>query len=64
MAKSTCSARAELYGVVHIIDVEQRSPSMIVVWGTTQNDQGRKSFKCSFGTKITSFTIRPIVTRP
>lgn len=59
-ARDECSARAQPYGTVHIINVERHSPSTIVVWGTTETGEGRKSFKCVYGTKIRSFTLRAI----
>ena len=59
-AVSQCSAQAARYGVVHIIDVEQRSINRLVVWGTAGAGEARQSFECAFGTKITSFRIRPI----
>jgi hypothetical protein len=59
-ARGDCVARAQAYGAVHVINVEQHSPSTIVVWGTTETDKGRQSFKCVYGTEIRSFTLRPI----
>ncbi|WEK01683.1 MAG: hypothetical protein P0Y59_08420 [Candidatus Sphingomonas phytovorans] len=59
-ATTDCSARASHYGKVSIIDVEQRSPSKIVVWGTADDGKQRRSFECSYGTKITGFKLRPI----
>jgi hypothetical protein len=58
MARADCSTRAQGYGTVHIINVERHSPSTIVVWGTTQNETGRQSFKCVYGKAIRSFTLR------
>lgn len=59
-ARQACSAHASQYGSVHIIDVEQRTASMIVVWGTVDSGTERRSFECSFGARITGFKLRPI----
>lgn len=59
-AISQCSGRAALYGPVHIIDVEQRSRSKMIVWGTAGVGARRKSFQCGFTKRITDFIARPI----
>lgn len=59
-AVAACSAHASQYGAVHIIDIEQRSTSKIVVWGTASGAKERRSFECAFGTRITGFKLRPI----
>ena len=59
-AISQCSELAAPYGVVRVIDVEQRSVERMVVWGTTEGRAGRQSFECAFGTKVAGFKIRPI----
>lgn len=59
-AREACTARAQQYGAVHIIDVEHPNPSKIVVWGTVGDGKDRQSFKCTFGTKITGFSLRKI----
>ena len=59
-ARAACTARAAAYGTVHIIDVEQRSTSKMIVWGTVDDGKQRRSFECGFGTQITSFKLRPI----
>jgi hypothetical protein len=59
-AASQCTAQAAPYGAVNIIDVEQRSINQLIVWGTAVTGETRQSFECAFGTKITSFRIRPI----
>jgi len=59
-AATECSTRASQYGRVHIIDVEQRSISKIVVWGTVDDGKQRRSFQCDYGTKITGFKLRTI----
>lgn len=59
-ATEQCSMRAAQYGAVKIIDVQQASPSKIIVWGTVGEGAARQSFQCDFGTKITGFTLRAI----
>ena len=60
IADQQCSAQAAQYGVVKVIDVQQASPSKIIVWGTAGEGTARQSFQCDFGTKITGFTLRAI----
>lgn len=60
MAEKACSAQASQYGAVQIIDVERRSTSRIIVWGTADNGRERRSFECAFGTTITGFKLRAI----
>ncbi len=62
-ATQACSAHAAQYGAVHIIDVEQRSTSRIVVWGTVNDGQERRSFECAYRTQITNFKLRVITPR-
>jgi hypothetical protein len=59
-AAEQCSARAAQYGVVNVIDVQQATPSKIIVWGTAGAGASRQSFQCDFGTKITGFKLRAI----
>jgi hypothetical protein len=59
-ASAACTARASPYGTVRIIDVEQRSASKIIVWGTVDDGKQRRSFECGYGTSITGFTLRAI----
>ena len=59
-ASAACSARASQYGAVKIIDVEQRSASKIIVWGTVDDGKQRRSFECAFGTRITGFKLRTV----
>jgi hypothetical protein len=59
-AAAACTARASPYGAVRIIDVEQRSASKIIVWGTVDDGKERHSFECSYGTRITGFKLRAI----
>ena len=56
-ASAACTARASPYGTVRIIDVEQRSASKIIVWGTVGDGQQRRSFECTYGTSITGFKL-------
>ena len=62
-AAAACSAQATPYGAVHIIDVEQRSASKIIVWGTVDDGKERRSFECAYGTKVTGFKLRAITPR-
>ena len=47
---------------MHVIDVEQHRVGRIIVWGTVDDGRSKQSsFQCDFGTKITGFTLRPIM---
>ena len=59
-AARDCTAHAAQSGTVHIIDVEQRTPSRIIVWGTVTNAGVRQSFECNYTTRIVRFQLRPI----
>ena len=59
-ARQACSSHAGRYGTPRIIDVEQRSISKIVVWGTVGEGTERRSFECAYGTKISGFKLRAI----
>ena len=59
-ARNDCSAYASRFGAVHIIDVQQSSPSKIIVWGTVGDGKERRSFECGYGTRITGFKFRAI----
>jgi len=59
-ARQACSSHAGQYGTARVIDVEQRSINKIVVWGTVGEGQQRRSFECSYGTKISGFKLRAI----
>jgi hypothetical protein len=61
-AANACSASVSKYGVVHLIDVEQRTSSKIVVWGIVDDGKTRCSFECAYGTKITALKLSPIKT--
>lgn len=63
VAAEACSAHAAQYGAVRVIDVEQRSTSKIIVWGTVDDGKERRSFECAYGTKITGFKVRAIKPR-
>lgn len=62
-AAQACSAHASQYGAVHIIDVEQRTKSKIVIWGTIDDGYERRSFECVYGAKITAFKLRSVPRR-
>lgn len=62
-AAAACTARAEPYGAVRVIDVEQDRVDQIIVWGTAGDGAARQSFECHFGTRVTSFRLRPIASR-
>ncbi len=59
-ASQACSSHAAQYGKVHVIDVEQRTISKIVVWGTVDDGTRKRSFECAFGTSVTGFKLREI----
>lgn len=59
-AAAACSAQASPYGAVHIIDIEQRTASKIIVWGTVDDGKERRSFECAYGTRIIGFKLRAI----
>lgn len=62
-AVNACTAQAARSGTPHIIDVEQRRPDLLIVWGTvTDATQHRRSFECRFTTTIASFKLREIGT--
>ena len=59
-ARSACSAHAAQFGAVRIIDVEQRSPGKIIVWGTVTDATQRRSFECEFTDRIAGFKLQVI----
>ena len=61
-AQAACTARAAPLGSVNIIDVVQRSTDRIVVWGTVDDGNRRRSFECGFKTSVTYFKLRDIRT--
>jgi hypothetical protein len=62
-AREACSAQAASYGKVHVIDVQQVSIDKIKVWGTADDGATRRSFECTFGTKVTGFKLRTLAVR-
>jgi hypothetical protein len=59
-AANACSAAASKYGAVHVIDVEQHTASLIIVWGTVDDGKTRRSFECAFGTRVTALKLSAI----
>ena len=59
-ATQACTPRAAQHGNVHIIDVELRSASKAIVWGTVTANGHRRSFECRFDGKISDFKLREI----
>ena len=59
-AHDACTAEAARYGTVNIIDVEQHRVNEIIVWGTVDDGNQKRSFECDYGTKISGFKLRPI----
>src|SRR5215210_5524293 len=57
-ARNDCSVYASRFGAVQIIDVQQYSPSKIIVWGTVDDGRERRSFECGYGNRITGFKLR------
>jgi hypothetical protein len=62
-AARACSERAAEHGAVHIIDIEQRSIDTIIVWGTAGEGEERRSFQCTYKTRLTGFRLREIARR-
>ena len=57
-AIEACTARAGQYGLVYIVDVEQRRADRIIVWGSvTDERRQRRTFECHFTTKLTRFKL-------
>ncbi len=59
-ARSACGDYAARFGAAHIIDVEQRSASRMIVWGTVTSATERRSFQCTFTDRIKGFKLRAI----
>ena len=60
-ATEACTARARQHGSVYIVDVEQRRPDLVIVWGSVTDAQQRRStFECRFTTRLTDFKLREI----
>jgi hypothetical protein len=62
-AERACTAVAGTHGAVHVIDVEQRTSSRIIVWGTVGEGPERRSFQCTYTDRITDFKLREIRTQ-
>ncbi|HLL59848.1 MAG TPA: hypothetical protein VK391_08180 [Allosphingosinicella sp.] len=62
-AAEACTASASQHGQVRIIDVEVRSSSKLVVWGTVETAKGRRSFECSYNGKVSGLKLREIAAR-
>ena len=59
-AAQACRAQAAPHGTVNIIDIEQRSATRAIVWGTAEGSAGRQSFECRFDRKIVGFKLRKL----
>ena len=57
-ARAACTAEAAKHGEVTVIDVEYRSASRLIVWGTVANGAQRRSFECRWNGKIVEFKLR------
>ena len=60
LAVQACSAHGSQFGTVQVIDVEQRTVSKIIVWGTVTKGADRRSFECAFTTSVAAFQLRVI----
>ena len=59
-AEAACIARATPHGQVNVIDVQQKRPDLIIVWGTAGEGAARRSFECHFTSQVERFTLRAI----
>jgi hypothetical protein len=59
-AAQACRARASQSGDVHVIDLEQRGPRQVIVWGTATSGTTRQSFECRYSDGVTNFRLRPL----
>jgi hypothetical protein len=59
-AGTACRSQAAQYGEVAIIDIEQRSATKAMVWGTVTSPAERRSFECRFDKKVVGFKLRKI----
>ena len=59
-ARDQCTQQAAKYGTVDVIDVEQHKMDQIIVWGTVDDGQQKRSFECDYGIKISAFKLREI----
>jgi hypothetical protein len=62
-AAEACKASASQHGQVRIIDVEARSSSKLVVWGTVETAEERRSFECTYNGKVSGLKLREIAAR-
>lgn len=62
-AVHACTQRAAQYGSVFIMDVEQRRPDRLIVWGSVTDPQRRRTFECHFTNALVRFTLREIGAR-
>jgi hypothetical protein len=60
-AREACSQQAARYGSVYVVDVEQRYPDRLIVWGSvTDAQQQRRTFECHYTNAVKSFRVRDI----
>lgn len=62
-ARAACEAHAAPQGRVHIIDAEQRPDGRVTVWGTVEDDQERRAFRCRYDGAVSAFRLRAIPQR-
>lgn len=61
-ATQACTQRAQQYGSVYIVDVEQRRADRIIVWGSvTDGQQRRRTFECHFTTRLSRFKLGDVL---
>ena len=61
-ALEQCTQRAQQYGSVYIVDVEQRRADRIIVWGSvTDARQQRRTFECHFTTRLSGFKLGEVL---
>ena len=60
-AQQACSQQAAQSGTVYVLDVQQRRPDLLIVWGSvTDAAQHRRTFECHFTNKVDKFILREI----
>jgi hypothetical protein len=63
-AAAACQARAGGAERSRVIDSQQFRDGRVIVWGTFETAQGRKSFECGWdGRKVAVFKVRAIAGR-
>lgn len=62
-AREACRARAAQHGAVHLIDAEQGRGGRVTVWGTVQENGGRRAFTCTWNREVSGFRLREIPAR-